>query len=62
MKISCLKSREDFFEPHFVAIDRRTRMVMDLPGAPKADHRKIATYREEWNDASLTDEEITAYG
>jgi archaellum biogenesis ATPase FlaH len=47
LKIHCLKSREDFFDTHFVAIDTRTRAIMDLPGKAKLDVDKIAVYRRE---------------
>lgn len=61
MKLACLKSRENFFEPHFVRIDRRTRMVMDLPGHPKSNVQMISTYHAEAEEAALTPEELNAY-
>ena len=60
-KLSCIKSRERFFEPHFVQIDRRTRMVSDLPGGPKCDVGQISTYRSEAMDATITKEELRAH-
>lgn len=44
MKVSCLKSREEPFETHFLTIDRRTRMVMDLAEVPTA--HKMSMYRD----------------
>jgi hypothetical protein len=61
MKLSCLKSRENFFQTHLVRVDRRTRMVMDLPGAVKADMGSISTYRSEAEDAELTPADLAAY-
>jgi hypothetical protein len=58
IKVSCMKSRENFFQPHFLTIDRRTRMVMDLPGGPKSDMDRITTYRDMAEEAALTPEEI----
>jgi hypothetical protein len=67
MKVSCLKSREDFFDTHFLAIDRRTRMVMDPTSMPVQE--KISTYRDRAMyetsleyDAAIGVEELSAYG
>jgi len=61
MKLACLKSRENLFNPHFVRIDRRTRMVMDLPGHAKSDVHMISAYHAEADEAQLTTEEVAAY-
>jgi hypothetical protein len=46
LKVSCPKSRERRFQPHFLAVDRRTRMLLDLPGDPKANVGEIDLYQK----------------
>jgi len=60
LKLSCLKSRENFFEPHLVQIDRRTRMVKDFPGAPTSEVSVIHARRAAAEDAALLEKEVAA--
>ena len=64
LKISNLKNRggDDLFPPHFISIDPTTSALEDLPGGPKCDLARIATYRQELEESKLEAEDIEAHG